>query len=205
MVELSNALGVDGVVTGSLGSFGGRYTVNVKVVGAKDGEQLGVFSATAESERGLPDVLSRAAKDIAGQVKVAMGLEEAPEQPRVIVVRQTFSNRQRWALVPGGFAVIAFVLGGVEFGLAAGNITQIDRLSGRPELMTTELPLAVSLRNGGDQMRIWGWVGIGVGAAAVAGAAWLFFGGMGGDEAVKPSVALWPGGGAVTVGGALPW
>src|SRR3954462_9241740 len=46
MAELATALGVDGVVTGSIGQFDGLFQINLKVVAAADGRKLGIYSGT---------------------------------------------------------------------------------------------------------------------------------------------------------------
>src|SRR5262245_17099819 len=45
MAELANALGVDGIITGSIGKLDEVFQINVKVVGAGNARQLAVFSA----------------------------------------------------------------------------------------------------------------------------------------------------------------
>ena len=41
MVELANALGVDGLLLGEIGRFGERYQINLKIVSAIEGLNLG--------------------------------------------------------------------------------------------------------------------------------------------------------------------
>ncbi|MBK7859850.1 MAG: hypothetical protein IPJ65_14750 [Archangiaceae bacterium] len=69
LAELTNALGTDALVTGSIGRFGARFTVNIRVTAATDGAALAVFSSEVGSEDELPATLSRAAADIAGQLR----------------------------------------------------------------------------------------------------------------------------------------
>lgn len=69
LAELTNALGTEALVTGSLGRFGSRFTVNLKVTRASDGASLAVFSSEVGSEDELPATLSRAAAEIADQLR----------------------------------------------------------------------------------------------------------------------------------------
>ena len=41
VVELANALGADGVITGSLGKFADAYQVDIKILSTRDGRPLG--------------------------------------------------------------------------------------------------------------------------------------------------------------------
>lgn len=50
VAELAGALGVDGVVSGSVGKLGSAYTVNVKIVSARDGSALGARSGRVKDD-----------------------------------------------------------------------------------------------------------------------------------------------------------
>lgn len=65
VVELANALGVDGLVTGSVGRFGATYRANLKVLSSRDGEALAIITRKASSESELLDELSTAARESA--------------------------------------------------------------------------------------------------------------------------------------------
>lgn len=68
LVELANAVGVDGLVTGSLGRFGETFQLNLLVVKASDGSLLGSYSGRAESEAALLELLGTAARELATEV-----------------------------------------------------------------------------------------------------------------------------------------
>ena len=69
LAELGNALGVDGLVTGSVGKFGGTYQLNLKVLSAKSGQPIAVASERAYGDTGALDTLSRLARDQAKQLQ----------------------------------------------------------------------------------------------------------------------------------------
>ncbi|MDP1827607.1 MAG: hypothetical protein Q8L48_30325 [Archangium sp.] len=50
VAELAGALGVDGVVSGSVGRLGSAFTVNVKIVSARDGSALGARSGRVKDD-----------------------------------------------------------------------------------------------------------------------------------------------------------
>src|SRR5947209_7942042 len=69
MVELANALGVDGVVTGSLGKFGKSYQVNIKVLSAKDATSLAALSTRVTGgDEALLDELNATAKKLSNEI-----------------------------------------------------------------------------------------------------------------------------------------
>lgn len=75
MSELANALGADGLVTGSIGMFNGQYQINVKVIRLRDAKAVAVFSAqTSSSDRVLGE-LSRAAEEMYPSVLQGFGLK----------------------------------------------------------------------------------------------------------------------------------
>lgn len=68
LVELANALGVDGLVTGSIGKFGNSYQLNIVIVDSRDGSMLGSYSGRADGEKALLDLLGTAARNVAPEV-----------------------------------------------------------------------------------------------------------------------------------------
>lgn len=68
LVELANAVGVDGLINGSLGRFGDSYQLNLVVVDARDGSMLGSFSGRADGEKALIELLGAAARELGPQV-----------------------------------------------------------------------------------------------------------------------------------------
>ncbi len=68
LVELGNALGADGVLTGDLARLDASFHVNIKVLGARDSQLLSLYTGEADGERALLDELTRAARRIAPEL-----------------------------------------------------------------------------------------------------------------------------------------
>ena len=73
MVEIANALGADGIVTGNIAKLGTDMGVNIKVLDGKTGKAIALFSANATSERAALDMLTAGAKDLAAQLRKQRG------------------------------------------------------------------------------------------------------------------------------------
>lgn len=71
MTEIANALGADGIVIGSIANISGAFALNLKVIDAVDGQTLALYTAEAENERSVLEMLSEAAKDVAQQLRRA--------------------------------------------------------------------------------------------------------------------------------------
>lgn len=69
LTELANALGADGIITGSVGKFGSIYQVNLKVLSATDAKPLAIISKKAYSEEDLLEVMDGAAEVTADDLK----------------------------------------------------------------------------------------------------------------------------------------
>jgi hypothetical protein len=72
MAELAAALGVEGVVSGSVGKFETSYRVNVSIVAASDGHTLAAYSARAGTSEEVLEALTTAAKQMAGELLGAL-------------------------------------------------------------------------------------------------------------------------------------
>ncbi len=68
MIELANALGVDGVVLGQVARVGTHFQVSLRVIDAKSGVALAVTTYKAENEEALVDGLNSSAKAIDDQL-----------------------------------------------------------------------------------------------------------------------------------------
>lgn len=68
LAELAGALGVDGIITGSLAKVGKNYVLNIKVVD-NEARSLAVYSERAKNEDALLDMLSNVALRLATQLK----------------------------------------------------------------------------------------------------------------------------------------
>jgi len=78
MAELAAALGVDGVITGSVGKFDQTYQVNVSVVSAKDGRTLSAFSRKVNGSSAVLDALNDAAEQMSRELSRAFAKPSAP-------------------------------------------------------------------------------------------------------------------------------
>lgn len=124
MAELAAALGVDGVVTGSVGKFDQAYQVNVSVVSSRDGRTLSAFSRKVNGSAAVLDALNDAADQMARELPRALGRTPAPSNQIVvnrppphqpnppIVPEPTPSPAPKpltlrdWFWVPGGLGVL---------------------------------------------------------------------------------------------------
>ncbi|HEY8210275.1 MAG TPA: hypothetical protein VIG99_22480, partial [Myxococcaceae bacterium] len=73
MTELADALGVDGVISGSIGLFGPTYQANLVIVGNGDGRLLSSVTVKADSERQMLDQLVVGARQAASEVGASLG------------------------------------------------------------------------------------------------------------------------------------
>lgn len=154
MVELSNALGVDGMVMGSIGKFGGAFQIDLKVVSSRQGQALSTYSARVPDEPAVLDELNKAASQMASDVIAAL----RPAPPR---------KNLAWIPAAGGAAA---VIGGVAMLAVAkswdGQLTNPT---------TTLAPdTALSYRNTGPAVQGVGIALVGVGAVALGVAGWMF-------------------------------
>lgn len=112
VAELANALGVDGLITGTVAKFGEFLQVNVNVVAASTSKPLAVWSARLRDEEALFEAMKAAAPGIAREIRVALGREVSA--PRL------------WWLLPAGVALAAGIGSGVTFGVASGRVSALE-------------------------------------------------------------------------------
>jgi hypothetical protein len=73
MAELADALGVDGVITGSIGQFGPTYQANVVIASNGNGKLLGNVTVKADSESHMLEQLTVGARQAAAEVGASLG------------------------------------------------------------------------------------------------------------------------------------
>jgi len=78
VAELSNALGVDGLVVGTVAKFGATLQANIKVFTANNGQSIKAVSVKAAGEEAFLEALSQEAAVVAPDVLQRMGKEAAP-------------------------------------------------------------------------------------------------------------------------------
>lgn len=180
MGELAGALGVDGIITGSLAHVGDGWAINIKIISASDGKALAAASTRAADDNALLEWLD--------QTAAAMALDLGAAPP---------ASRRKWALAPliGGAALVAGGLGCFATGKSSeGRIRAGD--SSITSLTALDAPIqqAATLEGVGVGLLVAG------GVAAAAGGALYFLLGS------RPALAVIPasGGAAVVFEGSLP-
>jgi hypothetical protein len=205
LAELSNALGADGTVTGTLGRFGTAYQIDLKILSSRNASALAVHSSRVEGEVALLEELKQAARVMAPKVFEKLGRTapkiEEPAPPAAVVQAPSRPGPGVLPVVLGSAGVIAAGVGTV-FLLQAGQASGQIR-SGLQDGVAFELAHAKELAQRGALQQTVGLIGVGVGAAAVA-AAVVF--GIRNMTSSAPQVSVWPlpSGGGVAVTGSLP-
>lgn len=194
LAELGSALGADATVVGSVAKLGSdTYQCNVKVLSTTDGRVLAEVTMREKGQEDLLDALTRAAATIAG--KLRGGAAVTPEPPEVQTpVSRGSGPKVLVPLIAGGAVAIA---GGVMVGVAGGTHGALKQQLDQGTV--TDGAAFRSQASTGATLQTLGWVGVGVGAAAMlaGGALWFF----GNDTPVQPNVSLSPQGGAIGVSG----
>ena len=204
--ELANALGVDGLVTGSIGRIGKTLQINLKILRADDGAPLAAYSARVISEELLLDKLTEAAELMAKSVHertrkapVSVPVEdpvkvvEAPAMekpltrvdesvaaaptPEVEVSSSGGLRRFAWAPAAGG--VVLAGVGAFFITQANGKVQEINQAPTREA--------AERAHGEGKSMASLGAVLIGTGVAALAAGAGMYLFGSSTQVAVIPS------------------
>jgi TolB-like protein len=180
--EIAAALGVDGLVVGSVAKVGNSILINVRVVSAKNSESLAQFSRSEKSVDA-----------------VASALEDAA---RVLAERLTGQGRRgpsrTLALVPGGVAVAAGIGAGIAFAVSLDAARQLGAMNAPADVDPNALAAT------GRTAQTTGWILTGVaGAGAVAAVVLLIAGSPSSDA---PSVSFAPNaeGGSFVVQGRFP-
>lgn len=119
LAELAGALGVDGLVTGTLARVGSDLVANIKIVASSNGRTLTAISVRGTSDEQLLGALSAAAPGVADDLRVALNRRfSAPITARSAA----------WIpAVAGGLAVLS---GGALFGIAKARQSGLE--AGRP-------------------------------------------------------------------------
>ncbi|HVE83386.1 MAG TPA: hypothetical protein VND93_11085, partial [Myxococcales bacterium] len=135
MAELASALGVDGVVTGSVGKLEKSYRVNVSIVAASDGRSLSAYSARAGSSEELVEDLTAAAAQMAAEVTrarrgdAAAAALRADRPPRFPNARPRAEAqgwpRRPYAWIPAAGGGALAVLGTVFTVQASSRLTEL--------------------------------------------------------------------------------
>lgn len=200
LAEIGSALGVDGVVLGDVAKVGDGYQLNVKVISAINGRRLAAQSAKVATEGQLLEALTLAAgkiaADLSRELEKPLGAKRTTgdivlnEQPKL---EPSAAKKLWWLPAVAGVAIGAG--GAVGLGVAEGA---------RARLATDTLTTAQAdeLLASGQTARTLGWVGVGVGSAAVVtGLAMLL---LGGDAPAAPVASITQDGAVIGFTGRLP-
>jgi hypothetical protein len=180
--EIAGALGVDGVIRGDVARVGSAYQINIRILSAKNGQSIAVFSHQANSEQELLAGIAQAAKAAAPKVRVAFGGTGSG------CVEASGPGLPRWAaLIPGALGVVTLAIG-TGFWASAGIKYATLRNS------TTDLALAVQQRDQGAQQQTVGIALVATGAALAAIAVVWYA--LTGEAAPAVSSLFSPSGGA---------
>jgi hypothetical protein len=191
--ELANALGVDAIVSGEIGKFGGTYQILLKVNSAIDGRQLASYGARVNGEEAVLDEIAKGATAMAPQIAAAFGRTLHP------VVQKQVATARDFAWMPALGGVLAAGAGGFFMYQAS---VRYQMLESPTRVMT--LAEGDAVRKEGSLFQGAGMTAIGVGSAALIAAGGMFL--FGGERpAATASAVVLPGGGvAVGVAGVLP-
>lgn len=198
--ELANALGVDGMISGSIGRFDGAFQINVKIIGANDGRTLAFFSRQVGKEREVLEALNDAAKQMAPQVVRAVRSSHATAGSGG-EVSAPMTPLRKWSFAPVGAGVAGVAVGAVFLAQAGSTASALRLPAGDPnEIPTTEYEQRYQTAKNAERNGI---ICVSAGAAAIVAGAVMFL--LGGDEApAAVSVAANPHGAAVFLSGSLP-
>ncbi|MBX7114360.1 MAG: hypothetical protein K1X64_08525 [Myxococcaceae bacterium] len=194
--ELGRALGVDGILLGSVTRVERTYQVNVRIISAVDAALLGSVSTSSEDNDRLVGSFSVVAQQLAKQVAAKLNRPLTLDSSVSVTTTAGTVKRVSWA--PLAVGVAGAVVGGIFFAQGAHTHQKLVTRSGTA-LSADE---ANALVRQGQQQQLIGWVGTGVAIAGVAAAAGMFF--LGGDEEIRASVAVSPGALSLGIGGVWP-
>lgn len=197
LAELAGALGVDALVTGSVAKFGNTFAINLKIVSAKDAKPLSVASTRLDGENTVLEWLTNQARIAAEDVRRAFGAAAAPAAavtPRLPSSPAAYPLRG-YSWIPAGAGAIALAAGGAMFFTSASERKKVETgvMPSGPLGSYVEANAALE-RNG--------LILAGVGAAAVAAGAVMFF--LPGAPAPSVAAIRTPNGFAFTFSGSLP-
>lgn len=186
LLELGNALGCDGLLRVSLAKLsGGAWRANVKVLSSRDGTTLAETGVESDSDQAFARALDPAAERLARALAPPGAPPDVPEAKGA-------SSPRRVAWIPAVAGGLVSLAGGALLGLAVWRSSSLDQeLSSQGRVTDT----AVRLAREGKAFEASGWVGLGVGLAALAVAGVMAL--WGAEAPLRPEVSLSPHGAAV--------
>lgn len=220
MAELAAALGVDGVITGSIGRFDQSYQVNISVVSSNDGRTLAAVSRNVGGSGALLEALNQAADQVKGDLERALRRTAGPPVPPPAAVAHPAAprppspavaapplvepsapvERGSHVWIPGIGGLAAGAAGGVLLALAGARAGELIEAGRNP----TENPLndvrAGEIASQGKLFQLSGLALVGLGAVGLGATGFLYFS----SAPAQVSLQLAPGTAGLTVGGQWP-
>jgi hypothetical protein len=190
--ELASALGVEGIVRGTVAKLGNRFTIDLKVISAADARGMASWYADASSEEEVAAKLEQAASVLAPQIHQAFRPGSAPEA--VAAPAAEASASPPWPWVPATAGVAGVAAGAILVGASFSQASQLANAS-------QPLPNPLGLRSSAELNR-----GLGIGllcAGAAAGGLGTYFL-MRGPAGSSVAVSAGPGGWSASIAGTLP-
>lgn len=186
---------IDGLLVGTVSKLGTKWTLDTFVLAPGSGRKLASASATGTDEDSLLSSIPLVAEKLSTQLAAMLGRQLVAGGTEVR--RPSVVKRLSW--VPLAVGIAAGAGGAVSLGLAQGTAGQLKQTR-TPETALTPAQTSDLVAAGKLQQNL-GWVGVGVGAAGLVGAAAMFF--LGGEEVVSAGLALTPGAATLTVTGSF--
>jgi hypothetical protein len=180
VAELAGALGVDALVLGDVAKLQSRYQVNVKLLAVATGALLAAESERADTDEQLVDALTAIAGRLAKRGAEKLSRSLVPEGR--VGTRSSGPSVPVLPIVLAGVGVAAGGFGGIAFAQANARYQELGT--------ATDDARALQLRDEGIGWRTATQLGIGVGAAALVGAAATFFIGNAMASGPAPAVSL---------------
>ena len=184
--DIASALGVDGILVGSVTKLDKSYLLDVRVISSGSGSALAAASSNSEDNDRLVGTFAVVAQELSRQLAVKLNRNISAKPGMELVQGPTQVKRMSWVpLAIGGAAAIA---GGVFLGLSRGAYSQLVTV--RPNEMPYDMATTDAIAARGSMQQTIGWIGVGVGVAGVVGAGLMFL--LGGNETVTAGVAMTP-------------
>lgn len=184
--DIASALGVDGVLVGTVTKLEKSYLLDVRILASGTGTPLAAASSNSDDNDRLVGTFTVVASELARQLSQKLHRDIAAKPGMELVSAPSSVKRLSW--VPLAVGVAAAVAGGVMLGLSRSSYG--DLTTPRPNQPPFTMSETDAIAAKGATYQTVGWVGLGVGAAGLVGAALMFF--LGGNETVTAGVALSP-------------
>lgn len=164
--ELAGALGTEAIVVGSVAKVGDDFAVTLKALDSKTSKVITSASGRGKKEEAVLDSLAQAATQIHDELLLRLR-----GQSPAGAAASRGSRFGPGVLIPGIVGVASLITSGVLFGVVKGAQSRLE--TGDPTV--GDAAAAHQLATTGSSMQIASAVTLGLGIAALATAAFLFF------------------------------